>query len=54
MNRIKCEHCSGQGLIVVDHKAWLSGGEVYEKDIWEECPECEGSGESYIDEEEAV
>ena len=39
-----CEDCEGRGSVVVDHVAWLSGGDVREKDIWDCCPECEGTG----------
>jgi hypothetical protein len=41
----KCDECSGKGSVVVDHVAWLSGGNVREKDIWDCCPVCDGTGQ---------
>lgn len=39
-----CEACEGIGSVVVDHHAWLSGGEVKEEDVWDCCMKCDGTG----------
>lgn len=47
-----CESCEGIGSVVVDHVAWLSGGEVKEEDVWDCCMECDGTGSKPEDTDE--
>jgi DnaJ-class molecular chaperone len=44
-----CDNCDGNGFAVVDHVAWLSGGDVKEKDIYDCCPVCDGTGQMQED-----
>jgi hypothetical protein len=50
MKRSKCPECGGSGRVAVDHRAWISGGSVYEEDVMEDCPLCR-CGDSPIDKE---
>lgn len=37
----KCKTCDGKGEVAVDHRAWLSGGVMYEEDVFAPCDECD-------------
>lgn len=39
-----CDRCDGAGIDVIDHVAWLSGDDFYEKDIYGYCDKCDGKG----------
>jgi predicted RNA-binding Zn-ribbon protein involved in translation (DUF1610 family) len=40
---VRCTECDGKGFEVTDHVGWISGGQIYEKDIWEACPSCDNA-----------
>lgn len=52
MKAEKCGECEGKGQVVIDHEAWISGGELKERDIWGSCLRCEGTGLEIEEQEE--
>lgn len=41
ISSVYCTACDGSGETVIDHRAWISGGNVYEEDVMGQCLNCE-------------